>query len=108
MRPICNEKVAEKWNLWVREHCTNALFTMESKHLRLLFNEQCINSSRITPKRVKKKKKKERNMKITNANAAKAQSKWAHYVVDVKQTNHITLYTFLLINNINVHFAFKK
>ena len=90
MGPICNEKVAEKWNLWVREQCTNALFTMESKHLRLL----CINSSRITPKCVKKKKekkKKERNMKITNANAAKAQSKWAHYVVDVKQTNHITL-----------------
>ena len=63
MRPICNEKVAEKWNLWVREHCTNALFTMESKHLRLLFNEQCINSSRITPKRVKKKRKKEKRTK---------------------------------------------
>ena len=30
-------------------------------------------------------------MKITNANAAKPQSKWAHYLVDVKQTNHITL-----------------
>ena len=59
MGPICNEKVAEKWNLWVREQCTNALFTMESKHLRLL----CINSSRITPKRVKKKRKKEKRTK---------------------------------------------
>ena len=27
--PIFNEKVAEKWNLWVREQCTNALFTID-------------------------------------------------------------------------------
>ena len=27
--PIFNEKVAEKCNLWVREQCTNALFTVE-------------------------------------------------------------------------------
>ena len=24
--PIFNEKVAEKWNLWVHEQCTDALF----------------------------------------------------------------------------------
>ena len=44
----------------------------EIQPLLLLFNEQCINSNRITPKRVKKKKrtkrdvkkKKERNVKI--------------------------------------------
>ena len=24
--PIFNEKVAEKWNLWVRKQCTDALF----------------------------------------------------------------------------------
>ena len=29
MKPICNERVAEKWNLWVREQCTNALFTVK-------------------------------------------------------------------------------
>ena len=29
VRPIFNEKVAEKWNLWVREQCTNALFIVE-------------------------------------------------------------------------------
>ena len=29
MRPIFNEKVAEKWNLWIRKQCTNALFTGE-------------------------------------------------------------------------------
>ena len=33
-------------------HC----LSWKSQHLQLLFNEQCINSSRITPKRVKKKK----------------------------------------------------
>ena len=27
--PIFNEKVTEKWDLWVREQCTDALFTME-------------------------------------------------------------------------------
>ena len=27
--PIFNEKVAEKWNLWVREQCTNVLFIVE-------------------------------------------------------------------------------
>ena len=27
MKPIFNEKVAEKCNLWIREQCTGALFT---------------------------------------------------------------------------------
>ena len=27
MGPIFNEKIAEKWNLWVRKQCTYALFT---------------------------------------------------------------------------------
>ena len=29
MGPIFNEKVAEKWNLWVHEQYTDALFTAE-------------------------------------------------------------------------------
>ena len=29
MGPIFNEKVAEKWNLWIRKQCTNALFIGE-------------------------------------------------------------------------------
>ena len=29
MRPIFNEKVTEKWNLWVHEQYTDALFTAE-------------------------------------------------------------------------------
>ena len=29
MGPICNDKVTEKWNLWVHEQCTDALFTVE-------------------------------------------------------------------------------
>ena len=46
--------------------------------MRLLFNEQCMNSWGITPKCVKtNEKKKERNVKITNADATKAQSKRA-------------------------------
>ena len=57
MGSIFNEKVAEKCNLWVCEQCTYTLFTVGSQHLRLLFNEQCVNSNHITPKRVKKKKR---------------------------------------------------
>ena len=38
--PIFNEKIDKKWNLWVREQCTDALFTEKSQHLRLLFIEQ--------------------------------------------------------------------
>ena len=40
MGPMFNEKVAEKCNLWVRKQYLRALFTVESQHLRLLFNEQ--------------------------------------------------------------------
>ena len=29
MGPIFNEKVVEKWNLWVHKQCTNALFTVD-------------------------------------------------------------------------------
>ena len=35
-------------------HC----LPQKSQHLRLLFNEQYMNSNRVSPKRVKKKKKK--------------------------------------------------
>ena len=45
----------------------------KSQHLQLLFNEQCINSSHITPKCVKKKRKKEQNVKITNASKSPIQ-----------------------------------
>ena len=33
--PIFNEKIDKKWNLWVCEQCTDALFTEKSQHLRL-------------------------------------------------------------------------
>ena len=58
MRPIFNEKVAKKWNLWVHEQYTMHCLRQKSQHLRLLFIEQYINSNRVLPKRVKKKKKK--------------------------------------------------
>ena len=46
MGPIFNKKVAEKYNLWDREQCTYALFTVEKvKYCGL----------------TKKKKKKEKN-----------------------------------------------
>ena len=66
-----NKKVAEKWNLWLREQytmCTNwSKKNLKSQSLRLLFIEQCINSSRNTQKaqkRVKKKKIRRRKRPI--------------------------------------------
>ena len=65
MGPIFNEKVAEKWNLWVHEQCTMCIDWLKkgkkSQTLRLLF----MNSSRNSPKTHKKKK----NWKNANANA---------------------------------------
>ena len=78
--PIFNEKVAKKCNLWVRKQYTYTLFTVESQHLRLLFNEQCMNSNCITPKLVKKKKKKGTKTQLQNADAASVESKHTLYL----------------------------
>ena len=48
MRPIFNEKVAEKWNLWVREQCTDTLFIVEKLTFAATIHEST-NSNRITP-----------------------------------------------------------
>ena len=72
MRPIFNEKIDKKWNLWLHEPCTNALFTGKSQHLQLLFMQQCMNSNRIPPKtRENKKKKKKKNEMNENATSLK-------------------------------------
>ena len=63
MGHIFNEKVDKKWNLWVREQCTDALFTEKSQHLRLLFMHCLLNSNRIPPKTCENKKKKEKKKK---------------------------------------------
>ena len=64
VRPIFNEKIDKKWNLWVHEQYTDALFTEKSQHLRLLFMYCSLNSSRIPSEmREKKKKKKTKRMK---------------------------------------------
>ena len=57
MRPIFNEKVAKKWNLWVYKQYIMHCLRLKSQHLQLLFIKQYMNSNRVLPKRVKKKKK---------------------------------------------------
>ena len=60
--PIFNEKINKKWNLWVHEQYTDALFTAKKSTFAVKVNicGYCsMNSNRVTPKRVKKKKKKE-------------------------------------------------
>ena len=56
--PIFNEKVTEKWCLWVHEQCTNALFKVEKS---------------TKPALEEKKKKKEKKEKAEKN--AKAESK---------------------------------
>ena len=46
------EKVAEKWNLWVRDQCMSAMFTMEKSTFAATVHKQC-----ITPEMCEKKKK---------------------------------------------------
>ena len=65
VRPIFNEKIDKKWNLWVRELYTDALFTGKSQHLRLLFMHCSLNSSRTPLKTRENKKKKKKGTKRT-------------------------------------------
>ena len=60
-----NEKVTEKWNLWVREQYTVHCSPWKSQHLWLLFMKQYMNSNRIPwnewkPQKEKDKKKKKK------------------------------------------------
>ena len=57
VEPIFNEKVVEKWNLWIREQCTSVLFTVEKSTNAATVHKQCMNSSRITPWNAWKPKK---------------------------------------------------
>ena len=66
-----------------RMHCS----PWKSQPLQLLFNKQCINNSRTTPKRVKKKKK-ERNVNSQNIDTASVQSKW-HLVCKILKYSKI-------------------
>ena len=56
MGPILNKKIAEKRNLWDREQCKNALFTVDK-----------VNYCRLNQK--KKKKKRERKTQCRNIDA---------------------------------------
>ena len=59
MGPIFNEKIDKKWNLWVHEQCTDALFMKNWSNVAATVHVQYMNSSRLWGgKRVKKKKKK--------------------------------------------------
>ena len=76
VRPIFNEKIDKKWNLWVRKQCTDALFTEDWSKVVATVHVQYMNSSRLLGKGLAKKKKKEN---VGNLNAAKrnVDSNWA-------------------------------
>ena len=61
--PIFNEKVAETWNLWVYELCTNALFTVEKSTFAVTVLWTVVT---LLPETREKKKKSE----FINADAA--------------------------------------
>ena len=52
VKPIFNEKIAEKCNLWVRKQCMNTLFTMEkSTNAGLQKKKKKKGKTRISAKR---------------------------------------------------------
>ena len=67
MRPIFNEKVAEKWNLWVHEQCTDALFMVEKSTFAATV--QWTVAAFLQNKWKQKKKKKKKKKKKLNADA---------------------------------------
>ena len=70
MRPIFNEKVAEKCNLWVHKQCMEALFI-----------EDLVNNCGLEKK--KKRKKKKENAERKNVDTANAQSKHILYMYKI-------------------------
>ena len=83
VRPIFNEKVAKKWNLWIHKQYMIHCLLQKSQHLRLLFIKQYINSNHILTKRVKKKKKKQ-----TTDVGSKRRSKHTLILADVNANMH--------------------
>ena len=65
MGPIFNEKIDKKWNLWIREQCTDALFTKDRLKVVATIHVPYMNSTTCWGKRREKKKKKgkRRNLK---------------------------------------------
>ena len=61
--PIFNEKIAEKWNLWIRKQCTNTLFIVEKS---------------TSAAEQKKKKKKIHTTKMQAQQSV--ESKHSHYI----------------------------
>ena len=69
VEPIFNEKIDKKWNLWVREQCTDALFIENWSKIAATVHVPYMNSNRLWgEQRVKKKKRKGKTQK-QNANA---------------------------------------
>ena len=66
MRPIFNEKVAEKWNLWVRKQCTDHCLDEKVN----ICSYCSMNSSHIPPKRVRTKKRKKKKELNADTDAA--------------------------------------
>ena len=58
--PIFNEKFDKKLNLWVREQCTDALFTEDQSKVAATVHLSYINSAACWGKGMKKKKKRKR------------------------------------------------
>ena len=62
MGPIFNEKFDKKLNLWVREQCTDALFTEDQSKVAATVHVSYINSAACWGKGLKKKKENAGNL----------------------------------------------
>ena len=61
--PIFNEKIDKKWNLWVREQCTDALFMEDRSKVAATVHVPYMNSTVCWGKRREKKRRKMQKLK---------------------------------------------
>ena len=103
VRPIFNEKVAKKWNLWIHKQYIMHCLQQKSQHLRLLFIEQYLNSNRVLPKRVKKKKKRKTQLlKTQTCYPNRGEMKVLHFFFAVSYVFFVFFF-FFLNKKIKIH-----
>ena len=95
--PIFNENIDKKWNLWVREQCTDVLFTENWSKVAATVYVPYMNNSREWGENAwkKKKKKKRRNWNAANANPNTHWFKFETYLtnctVHIHTRNHFSI-----------------
>ena len=82
MRPIFNEKIDKKWNLWVHEQYTDVLFTENWSNVAATVHVPYMNNSRKWGENAWKKKRKKKKEKENAAAATQEMRTQTHTKTD--------------------------